>query len=39
MLLDVLTNRWPEGLHLKVLITPGGFVVAPFPPNWSGGIG
>ena len=39
MLLDVLTNRWSQGLHVKFLITPGGFVVAPFPTNWSGGIG
>lgn len=39
MLLDVLKNRWPETLHLKFLITPGGFVVAPFPRHWSGGIG
>lgn len=38
MLLDVLMSRWPKGLHLKFLITPGGFVVAPFPKQWSGGI-
>jgi hypothetical protein len=39
ILLDVLRNQWPEGAHVKFLITPGGFVVAPFPTNWSGGIG
>jgi len=33
MLLEVLKNRWPHGLHLKFLLTPGGFVVAPFPPT------
>ena len=39
MLLDVLTKRWPKGLQLKFLITPGGFVVGDFPTKWSGGIG
>ncbi len=39
MLLDVLTNRWPRGLHLKFLITPGGFIGAPFPRSWRGGVG
>jgi hypothetical protein len=38
MLLDVLINRWPQGLHLKFLITPGGFVGAPFPSTWRGGV-
>ena len=38
MLLNVLTKRWPQGLHLKFLITPGGFVVAPFPTRWRGGV-
>jgi len=38
MLLEVLTNRWPHGLHLKFLLTPGGFVVAPFPSTWRGGV-
>ncbi len=38
MLLDVLTKRWPQGLHLKFLITPGGLAVAPFPPTWPGGV-
>lgn len=38
MLLDVLTKRWPQGLHLKFLLTPGGFVVAPFPSTWRGGV-
>jgi hypothetical protein len=27
-----------QGLHLKLLITPGGFVVAPFPTKWHGGV-
>ena len=39
MLLDVLTKRWPKGLRLKFLMTPGGFVVGRFPTSWSGGIG
>jgi hypothetical protein len=38
MLLDVLTKHWPQGLHLKFLITPGGFLVAPFPRDWRGGV-
>lgn len=38
MLLDILEHRWPDGLHLKFLITPGGFVVAPFPLSLPGGI-
>ena len=38
MLLDVLKNRWTRGQHLKFLITPGGFVEAPFPPTWRGGV-
>jgi hypothetical protein len=38
MLLDVLTNRWRRGLHIKFLITPGGFVTASFPSTWSGGV-
>lgn len=39
MLLDVLTKHWPKGLHLRFLITPGGFLVAPFPRDWRGGMG
>ncbi len=38
LLLDVLRNKWPEGTRLKFLITPGGFVVAPFPAKWHGGV-
>jgi hypothetical protein len=38
MLFDVLTNRWPRGRHLKFLITPGGFIAAPFPRTWGGGV-
>jgi hypothetical protein len=36
MLLEILQNSWPEHLHLKFLITPGGFVISPFPSSWSG---
>ena len=39
MLLDVLTKRWPKGMKLKFVITPGGFVVGQFPTSWSDGIG
>ena len=38
LLLDVLRNKWPNGTRLKFLITPGGFVVAPFPAKWHGGV-
>ncbi len=38
-LFDVLTNHWPQGLFLKFLVTPGGFVHAPFPTTWNGGVG
>jgi hypothetical protein len=38
LLLDVLRNKWPNGARLKFLITPGGFVVSPFPAKWHGGV-
>ncbi len=31
LLLEVLQHRWPDGLRVKFLVTPGGFVRAPFP--------
>jgi len=39
LLLEVLQHRWPDGLRVKFLVTPGGFVRAPFPAKWSGGVG
>jgi hypothetical protein len=38
-LLEVLTDRWPAGVTVKFLITPGGFVRTTFPSRWSGGVG
>jgi len=38
MLLDLLRKKWPGGLHVKFLITPGGFVKAPFPAPWTGNV-
>lgn len=37
MLLQAFGN-WPTSDRTKFTITPGGFVVGRFPPQWSGGI-
>lgn len=34
-----LRDGWPEGLRSKVLITPGGFLIAPWPVSWNGATG
>lgn len=39
MLLKALAEPWPEGLHFKFFITPGGFVSIPLPSTWAGGSG
>lgn len=39
LLLQVLNERWPEGLKITFLITPGGFVAGDFPEDWEGGAG
>jgi hypothetical protein len=39
LLLEVLQHRWPDGLRVKFLVTPGGFVTASFPARWAGGVG
>jgi hypothetical protein len=39
VMLGVLRKEWPHGLRLKFLITPGGFIQAPFPKGWAGGRG
>ncbi|MBB1073534.1 hypothetical protein HUU62_03810 [Rhodoferax sp. 4810] len=36
ILLDLLKNHWQQGLHLKFLITQGGFVKILFPSTWHG---
>jgi hypothetical protein len=35
----VLTRGWPEGISSKFLITPGGFLLAPWPADWKGKVG
>ncbi len=36
LLAALFTENWPENTRLKFLITPGGFVEAKFPADWSG---
>jgi hypothetical protein len=36
MLLDLFGSRWPEGLHAKFVLTPGGFVHGRWPNTWFG---
>lgn len=38
MLLEVFTQKWQSGTSVKFLITPGGFVTATWPSNWSGDV-
>jgi hypothetical protein len=36
LLLYALGPYWPEGALVQFLITPGGFLRAPWPANWTG---
>lgn len=38
LLFKSLSNNWPQERHVKFLITPGGFVVVPFPKSYHGGV-
>jgi hypothetical protein len=40
LLFETLSYRWPSGLHIKFLITSGGFnKETAFPSLWNGGLG
>jgi len=39
LLLAALDRGWPEGTRSKFLITPGGFMLAPWPDSWRGQTG
>jgi hypothetical protein len=39
ILLDVFGPRWPSDVRARFVLTPGGFVRAPWPSSWTGWTG